>query len=335
MSKIKYVHDYICLSTEYDYAALEAGDIGGKYQTAYSTAVDYKTVCAGYTSLFAYYKQNLGIPCTYISNDSHAWNLLKVNGQCYQMDVTWNDADLIPPYYNLTHEEMGEILEQLKAGNICNWHKGQRSYVGKSVIYDLTLAAPTKQSGVVQRKDDSQTAKDTETVSSQNNTNSQTTKGTETVVSKKTDDSQITTTSKTSTSQKNTESQTTKTTVKKSPPKICDKGPGGGIVFYIEGNKAYECSELLGKGDWKKAEKLCTNYRGSGKSDWYLPTDEELNYIYKNLAKAGIINEDLWYWSSSTSNFNFAYIQRLSDGYQTDDHTGSTLSVRAVRSFEY
>jgi len=51
-------------------------------------------------------------------------------------------------------------------------------------------------------------------------------------------------------------------------PKIGDKGPGGGIVFYIEGNKAYECSELLGDANWENAKTLCTNYRGGGKSDW-------------------------------------------------------------------
>ncbi len=109
MSKIKYVHDYICLSTEYADNAFKSGNTGGKYQTAYSGAVEYETVCAGYTSLFQYYMQNLGIPCTYLSSDGHAWNLLKVNGQFYQMDVTWNDTKEIPPYYNLTHQEMQKI----------------------------------------------------------------------------------------------------------------------------------------------------------------------------------------------------------------------------------
>lgn len=253
MSKIKYVHDYICLSTEYDYDALDSGNTGGKYQTAYSGAVEYKTVCAGYTTLFQYYMQNLGIPCTYLSSAGHAWNLLKVNGQYYQMDVTWNDTKQIPPYYNLTHQEMqsidshtpvslakkvidanpstgrqmsyleyygallegspytykelmfynpeksssqqgavkiykntpevlnivrngdelkaaikkvygsdysdgtvfsffvptveelNNIIEQLKAGKICDWHEGNRSYTGNSVIYSLTLASSTKQ----------------------------------------------------------------------------------------------------------------------------------------------------------------------------------------------
>ncbi|MCR4954288.1 MAG: hypothetical protein K6A43_09460 [Treponema sp.] len=88
MSKIKYIHDYICLSTEYDHESVDSGNDGGKLQTAYSCAVDYKAICAGYASLFAYYMQNLGIPCVRISSGSHAWNLLKVNGNYYQMDVT-------------------------------------------------------------------------------------------------------------------------------------------------------------------------------------------------------------------------------------------------------
>ncbi|MCR4734706.1 MAG: hypothetical protein K5829_06880 [Treponema sp.] len=113
MSKIKYVHDYLCLSIEYDDESYESGNTGGKLQTAYSGAVEYKTVCAGYSTLFEYYLQNLGIPCTYISSGSHAWNFLKVNGQYYQTDVTWNDTELIPSYYNLTHEEMQKIKSHM------------------------------------------------------------------------------------------------------------------------------------------------------------------------------------------------------------------------------
>ena len=109
ISKIKYIHDYICLSTEYDYPSYESGNVGGKLQTAYSCAVEYKTVCAGYAALFQYYMQNLGIPCAYICGQGHAWNFLKVNGQYYQMDVTWNDTKQIPPYYNLTHKEMQKV----------------------------------------------------------------------------------------------------------------------------------------------------------------------------------------------------------------------------------
>lgn len=109
MTKIKYVHDYICLSTEYDYESFNAGKIDGKLQTAYTCAVEYKTVCAGYSSCFAYYMQQLGIPCVSVWGSGHQWNFLQVNGQYYQMDVTWDDTQLIPTYYNLRHEEMQSL----------------------------------------------------------------------------------------------------------------------------------------------------------------------------------------------------------------------------------
>ena len=497
MSKIKYVHDYICLSTEYDYDALNAGNIGGKYQTAYSCAVDYRTVCAGYASLFQYYMQNLEIPCAKISSGTHAWNLLKVNGQCYQMDVTWNDTKKIPPYFNLTHEEMGkidshapddaaqkiikanpnksnkmsyleyfgalyegspytyqelnyydyekntstqdtvkiyqnepvkmnivktpdelksvikklnytdgtvfsffiptekefnEIREQLKSGNICDWKGGQYTQFINGIIYDLTLAGSNT---VPEDTTISNTSKNTETSSpvysvnftlgggkadnakkvaeSFSNVSSVTVNNLEKgrfelVVSVK-DDSEIRPSlvkkfvqggfdlyeiayNKDGNSSKNTNSQTSKNTDSqtsqntdsknsknketKSAPKIGDKGPGGGIVFYIEGKKAYECSEIIGEEEWEEAKTLCKNYRGGGKSDWYLPTLEQLNQIYKNLRKTKKISDNECYWSSTPdSDKTLVMIQDFSDGEQWTNYKWVPNSIRAVRVFEY
>lgn len=109
MSKIKYIHDFICLSTEYDYESFNSNNYGGVLQTAYSCAVNYLTVCAGYSSCFQYYMQQLGIPCASLWGDGHQWNFIKVNDQYYQMDVTWNDTLPIPAYYNLKHEEMQKV----------------------------------------------------------------------------------------------------------------------------------------------------------------------------------------------------------------------------------
>ena len=106
IDKIKYVHDYLCQSIEYDYDAKNSGIYNGKLQTAYSAIVEYKTVCAGYSRAFAYYMQQLGIPCVVIYGSGHAWNLLEIEGSFYQMDVTWNDGKSVPPYFNLTHSQM-------------------------------------------------------------------------------------------------------------------------------------------------------------------------------------------------------------------------------------
>ncbi|MDE5613870.1 MAG: DUF1566 domain-containing protein [Treponemataceae bacterium] len=115
--------------------------------------------------------------------------------------------------------------------------------------------------------------------------------------------------------------------------KIGDIGPGGGLVFYIEGNKSYEVSELLGTATWSGAFELCNNYRGTGYDDWYLPTKDELNLIYENLRRTGKILGNDWYWSSSQITYRHAWGQRFSDGIQSNDSEYSKYCVRAVRAF--
>lgn len=117
--------------------------------------------------------------------------------------------------------------------------------------------------------------------------------------------------------------------------KIGDIGPGGGLVFYIEGTRAWECSEILGESNWEGAKTLCSEYRGGGYSDWYLPSEDELNLVYINLRITGKISGNDWFWSSSESTSIHAWDQRFSDGYQDFSNKSSTLSVRAVRAFNY
>ena len=117
--------------------------------------------------------------------------------------------------------------------------------------------------------------------------------------------------------------------------KIGDIGPGGGIVFYIEGKKAYEVSEILGEANWETAKTIAKNFRGGGYSDWYLPTKDQLNLVYQNLRKTGKISGNSWHWSSSEYSVSYAWNQRFSDGYQDGNYKDSTYSVRAIRAFNY
>jgi len=44
-------------------------------------------------------------------------------------------------------------------------------------------------------------------------------------------------------------------------------GPGGGIIFYIDGDKAFECSKMLEEQEWENAKEVCKQYRGGGYAD--------------------------------------------------------------------
>ena len=82
------------------------------------------------------------------------------------------------------------------------------------------------------------------------------------------------------------------------------------------------------------AAKACKDYRGGGKSDWFLPSKDELNALYENREWAENMQKK-WYWSSSQyydSNY-LAWGQGLKDG---DQYLGSKYNysgVRAIRAF--
>jgi len=154
--------------------------------------------------------------------------------------------------------------------------------------------------------------------------------------------------------------------------KIGDRGPAGGLVFYDKGSSTngWQYMEAMpldqveapwgctgesvagadgkesGKGktntqaiikgcrDGDTAAKKASAYRGGGKSDWFLPSKEELNSIYINLYSAGIGDiENSLYWSSSEDSANNAWIQKFSYGLQLSTIKNYKLRVIAVRSF--
>ena len=83
------------------------------------------------------------------------------------------------------------------------------------------------------------------------------------------------------------------------------------------------------------AASLCRNYRGGGYADWFLPSKDELNELYKNSAVVGGLAAN-YYWSSSEfvlSNYDYAWYQLFFSGDQLNFNKGNTTFVRAVRAF--
>jgi hypothetical protein len=94
--------------------------------------------------------------------------------------------------------------------------------------------------------------------------------------------------------------------------------------------------ESLGReGETGTATQLCAAFEAGGFKDWFLPSKDELDLIYKNLKSRGLGSFNGRYWSSSenSNGSNNAWVQRFSDGNQNDSHKTFAYSVRAVRAF--
>ena len=87
--KAKYVFDYLASNVAYSTGAPDN-------QNIISVFVNGETVCQGYAAATQYLLEKLDIPCAVVAGtadgQSHAWNLVKLDGEYYYMDTTWGNA---------------------------------------------------------------------------------------------------------------------------------------------------------------------------------------------------------------------------------------------------
>ncbi len=151
---------------------------------------------------------------------------------------------------------------------------------------------------------------------------------------------------------------------------IGEQGPSGGTIFYDKGSYSNDwrylevapshqgdtkwgCNGMsistgndvgAGKSNTQRIISNCTepstaaeiteNLRLGGNSDWYLPSREELDLIYRNLhSKREGPMTNTRYWSSSQYNSTQAWAQFFGDGRKIQANTDLTFRVHAIRSF--
>lgn len=163
---VKAIHDYLVKNTDYGFVGISdaAGtDLAHKAEGAlcYDTAV-----CQGYAEAFELLCAEVGIQAYMMYGtagtaatgyESHAWNVVRVNGEWYQIDCTWDDplingnivtdgSNITYKYFLLTDTEMyvDHVLDKTYSKNakVCTstLFKG----VGERLSLEAALGEPSK-----------------------------------------------------------------------------------------------------------------------------------------------------------------------------------------------
>lgn len=102
--KEKAIHNYLIQNVSYDYST--------KFGTAYDAIINGTCVCAGYSDAFKLFMDLLNIKnelaIGFGNGGMHEWNIVKLNGNWYQVDVTWDDCLSSYKYFNITDAQMSK-----------------------------------------------------------------------------------------------------------------------------------------------------------------------------------------------------------------------------------
>jgi len=89
--KVRAVHDWIVRNTAYDLEGYRRDDIRSVYFRPTGVIDHGMAVCQGYADATKLLLDALGIETLVVHNDDHAWNMVKLEGIWYHLDVTWDD----------------------------------------------------------------------------------------------------------------------------------------------------------------------------------------------------------------------------------------------------
>lgn len=137
--KALYFHDYICTHFEYD-DSLASGNI-------YSMLKDKKGTCQGYAYLYSALLSAAGVENDFAYSDKimHIWNLVKIDGEWYHVDITWNDTEKVFGYAShknfLCSDQEIEGLGHIEISKFENTVCDSEKYSGEYLDYINTSFA--------------------------------------------------------------------------------------------------------------------------------------------------------------------------------------------------
>lgn len=143
--KLKVFHDYLVLNSTFElkdeitnynatiYNALGSGEAQGNIQCAgYAKAMQYLCDKAGIVSMVVTGETNKG--------QTHAWNVVDIDGKWYNLDATWDDPILSTPNYkNIRYNFF--LVPDSGIHNITHMHVGQKKLSNGNYITYFTPPA--------------------------------------------------------------------------------------------------------------------------------------------------------------------------------------------------
>jgi putative cell wall-binding protein len=127
------LHDYLVNNCQYDPRVIAGNtpDNSDDTYNAYGALINNVAVCQGYADAMYRLLKAVGIESTMVSGtasngektEDHAWNIVKIGGQYYQLDSTWDDPTYWDQHNEPTHDYFNVTDDFLSQDH--TWDKSQ------------------------------------------------------------------------------------------------------------------------------------------------------------------------------------------------------------------
>ena len=153
--KARQLHDWLVRHCEYaeGYSTM---DVGGAYSAFISYAFNIRgegigeAVCAGYAKAYSMLLAAADIESHRIHGSGHEWNVVKIDGEYYQIDTTWDDPILLftpvgyekpvrYTYFMKSYDEMVQV-ESHGVQELITYDKGEHPLLAKYTCSDPDIA---------------------------------------------------------------------------------------------------------------------------------------------------------------------------------------------------
>lgn len=91
VEKLRYFNEYLVLNNQYCTGDTDQRAVHVSITALKGTTGKEGPVCEAYAKAFKVLCDEVEIPCVIVEGANHEWNYVKVDGEWYAVDVTWND----------------------------------------------------------------------------------------------------------------------------------------------------------------------------------------------------------------------------------------------------